>query len=200
MSSDNAVMNEQYLATDSQEIQKTLIGTELDCCGSQGSKLIQTNCILFDTLLVSIPCAHAVTFFDSCPRLLKSKYLDVTVLRRGVGEVRAVVGRAPACWQVWRGMQYKEECFYNWTWGVCSHWKQTNDWSQPTFMNGPGQPLRSFSWTVTSKVLRCGVGEVRAVVGRAPACWQVWRGMQYKEECFYNWTWDVCSHWKQTND
>jgi hypothetical protein len=55
------------------------------------------------------------------------EYLDVTVLRRGVGEVRVVAGRAPACWQVWRGMQYKEECFYNWTWDVCSHWKQTND-------------------------------------------------------------------------
>jgi hypothetical protein len=58
------------------------------------------------------------------------EYLDATVLLRGVGEVRTVVGRAPACWQVWRGMQYKEECFYNWAWGVCSHWKQTNDSSQ----------------------------------------------------------------------
>jgi hypothetical protein len=58
---------------------------------------------------------------------VKLEYLDVTVLRHGVGEVRVVVGRAPACWQVWRGMQYKEECFYNWTWDVCSHWKQTND-------------------------------------------------------------------------
>jgi hypothetical protein len=38
---------------------------------------------------------------------VKLEYLDVTVLRRGVGEVRAVVGRAPACWQVWRGMQYR---------------------------------------------------------------------------------------------
>jgi hypothetical protein len=25
------------------------------------------------------------------------EYLDVTVLRRGVGEIRAVVGRDPAC-------------------------------------------------------------------------------------------------------
>jgi hypothetical protein len=33
------------------------------------------------------------------------QYLDVTVLRRGVGEVLVVVGRAPACGQVWRGMQ-----------------------------------------------------------------------------------------------
>jgi hypothetical protein len=54
-------------------------------------------------------------------------HLDVTVLWRGVGEVWAVVGRVAACWQVWRGMQYKEKCFYNWTWDVCSHWKQTND-------------------------------------------------------------------------
>jgi hypothetical protein len=44
---------------------------------------------------------------------VKLEYLDVTVLRRGVGEVRVVAGRAPACWQVWRGMHYKEECFYN---------------------------------------------------------------------------------------
>jgi hypothetical protein len=42
---------------------------------------------------------------------LKLECLDVTVLRRGVGEVRVVAGRAPAHWQVWRGMQYKEECF-----------------------------------------------------------------------------------------
>jgi hypothetical protein len=42
---------------------------------------------------------------------VKLAYLDVTVLRRGEGEVRVVEGRAPACWQVWRGMQYKEECF-----------------------------------------------------------------------------------------
>jgi hypothetical protein len=28
---------------------------------------------------------------------VKLEYLDVTVLRRGVGEVRVVVGRAPAC-------------------------------------------------------------------------------------------------------
>jgi hypothetical protein len=44
---------------------------------------------------------------------LKLEYLDVTVLRRGVEEVRVVAGRAPACRQVWRGMQRKEECFYN---------------------------------------------------------------------------------------
>jgi hypothetical protein len=44
---------------------------------------------------------------------VKLEYLDVTVLRRGVGEVLVVVGRTPACSQVWRGMQYKEECFYN---------------------------------------------------------------------------------------
>jgi hypothetical protein len=34
-------------------------------------------------------------------------YLEVTVLRRGVREVLVVAGRAPACWQVWRGMQYR---------------------------------------------------------------------------------------------
>jgi hypothetical protein len=28
---------------------------------------------------------------------VKLEYLDVTVLRRGVGEVRVVAGRAPAC-------------------------------------------------------------------------------------------------------
>jgi hypothetical protein len=32
------------------------------------------------------------------------EYLDLTVHRREVGEVFVVVGRAPACWQVWRGM------------------------------------------------------------------------------------------------
>jgi hypothetical protein len=42
---------------------------------------------------------------------IKLEYLDVTVLRCGVGEVRVVAGRAPTFWQVWRGMQYKEECF-----------------------------------------------------------------------------------------
>jgi hypothetical protein len=42
----------------------------------------------------------------------KLEYLDVTVLRRGVGEVRVVAGRAPTCWQVWRGMQYRRsQCF-----------------------------------------------------------------------------------------
>jgi hypothetical protein len=46
---------------------------------------------------------------------VKLEYLDVTVLRRGVGEVQVVAGRAPACWQVWRGMQYRRsQCFYNW--------------------------------------------------------------------------------------
>jgi hypothetical protein len=44
---------------------------------------------------------------------VKLEYLDVIVFRRGVGEVRVVAGRAPACSQVWRGMQYKEEYFYN---------------------------------------------------------------------------------------
>jgi hypothetical protein len=49
--------------------------------------------------------------------------------------------------------------FYNWTWDVCSLWKQTNDWSQhpSTFTNGPGQPLRRFSWTVTSKYPSCNI-------------------------------------------
>jgi hypothetical protein len=71
--------------------------------------------------------------------LLQLEYLDATVLRRGVGEMRVVVGRDPACWQGWRV--------------VCSHWKQTNDLSQQpsTFRNGLGEPLRSFSWTVSSK-------------------------------------------------
>jgi hypothetical protein len=31
----------------------------------------------------------------------------VTVHRRGVGEVFVVVGRPPACWQVWSRMQYR---------------------------------------------------------------------------------------------
>jgi hypothetical protein len=30
-------------------------------------------------------------------KFLKLEYLDVTVLRRGVGEVGVVAGRAPAC-------------------------------------------------------------------------------------------------------
>jgi hypothetical protein len=34
-------------------------------------------------------------------------YLEVTVLRREVGEVLVVAGRAPVYWQVWRGMQYR---------------------------------------------------------------------------------------------
>jgi hypothetical protein len=70
---------------------------------------------------------------------VKLEYLDATVLRRGVGEVRVVVGRDQACWQGWRD--------------VCSHWKQTNDLSQhpSTFRNGLGEPMRSFSWTVSSK-------------------------------------------------
>jgi hypothetical protein len=67
------------------------------------------------------------------------EYLDATVLRRGVEEIRVVVGRDPACWQRWRD--------------VCTHWKQTNDLSQhpSTFRNGLGEPLRSFSWTVSYK-------------------------------------------------
>jgi hypothetical protein len=32
-----------------------------------------------------------------CRLEVKLEYLDVTVLRRGVGEVRIVAGRAPAC-------------------------------------------------------------------------------------------------------
>jgi hypothetical protein len=39
--------------------------------------------------------------------LVQLEYLCVTVLRRRVGEVRVVAGKAPACWQVWRGMQYR---------------------------------------------------------------------------------------------
>jgi hypothetical protein len=38
---------------------------------------------------------------------LQLGYLDVTVLRHEVGEVLLVVGTAPACRQVWRGMQYR---------------------------------------------------------------------------------------------
>jgi hypothetical protein len=71
------------------------------------------------------PCNWTKTV-DRHAKHTKLEYLDVTVLRRGIGEVRVVAGRAPACWQVWRGMQYKEKCFYNWTRDVCSHWKQTN--------------------------------------------------------------------------
>jgi hypothetical protein len=73
------------------------------------------------------------------PYGVQLEYLDTTVLRRGVGEIRVVVGRDPACWQGSRD--------------VCSHWKQTNDLSQhpSTLGNGLGEPLRSFSWTVSSK-------------------------------------------------
>jgi hypothetical protein len=53
---------------------------------------------------------------------IQLEYLELTVRRREVGEVLIVAGRAPACWHVWRGMQYKEECCYDWTWDVCSPW------------------------------------------------------------------------------
>jgi hypothetical protein len=71
--------------------------------------------------------------------IVQLEYLDATVLWRGLGEIRVVVGRDPACWQGWRD--------------VSSHWKQTNDLSQhpSTFTNGLGEPLRSFFWTVSSK-------------------------------------------------
>jgi hypothetical protein len=38
---------------------------------------------------------------------VKLEYLDLTVLRCGVGEVLVVAGRAPACREVWMGMQYR---------------------------------------------------------------------------------------------
>jgi hypothetical protein len=53
-------------------------------------------------------------YYFSINQFVKLEYLDVTVLRRGVGEVLVVAGRSPACQEVWRGMQdrrslYKEE-------------------------------------------------------------------------------------------
>jgi hypothetical protein len=44
---------------------------------------------------------------SSSNNTVQLEYLDVRVLRRGVGEIRVVMRRAPACWQVWRGMQYR---------------------------------------------------------------------------------------------
>jgi hypothetical protein len=35
------------------------------------------------------------------------EYLELTIRWREVGEVLVVTGRAPACWLVWRGMQYR---------------------------------------------------------------------------------------------
>jgi hypothetical protein len=40
-------------------------------------------------------------------KLVQPEYLERTVRRREVGEVLVVAGRAPACWLVWRGMQYR---------------------------------------------------------------------------------------------
>jgi hypothetical protein len=81
---------------------------------------------------------------------LLNTHLDVTVIRCGAGEVRVVAGRALACRQVWRGMQYKEECLYSWTWDVCLHWKQTNDWSHLNF--------HEWTWPTTAQLfLDCHV-------------------------------------------
>jgi hypothetical protein len=89
--------------------------------------------------LVTVVSSGDATFTRIWEYSLQLEYLDATVLRRGVGGIRIVGGRDPACWQGWRD--------------VCSHWKQTNDLSQhpSTFRNGLGEPLRSFSWTVSSK-------------------------------------------------
>jgi hypothetical protein len=47
-------------------------------------------------LKLSLHCRNYLDFISSNNEL-QLEYLDVTVLRRGVGEVRVVVGRAPAC-------------------------------------------------------------------------------------------------------
>jgi hypothetical protein len=62
-------------------------------------------------IIVQFHATAALPFGKEAP--VQLGYLDVTVLQRGVGEIRVLVGRAPACWQRWRD--------------VCSHWKQTND-------------------------------------------------------------------------
>jgi hypothetical protein len=61
------VKNEQYLATDSQQTRRRIGFEQLGCLGSQSSKLIQINCIVFDRLDVTVPCVHAVTCSESCP-------------------------------------------------------------------------------------------------------------------------------------
>jgi hypothetical protein len=63
---------------------------------------------------------------DQAFLVVQLEYLELTVRRREVGQVLVVAGRAPAGWQVWRGMQDKEEFCYDWTWDVCSPWKETN--------------------------------------------------------------------------
>jgi hypothetical protein len=42
---------------------------------------------------------------------VKFEYLDVTVLQHGVGEVRVLAGRTPACWQVWRECSTRKNAF-----------------------------------------------------------------------------------------
>jgi hypothetical protein len=45
-------------------------------------------------------CTSVYLYFQAVRMVesdLQLEYLDVTVLRRGVGEVRVVAGRAPAC-------------------------------------------------------------------------------------------------------
>jgi hypothetical protein len=43
--------------------------------------------------------------------LVQLEYSDVTVLRRGVGEVRVVARGAPACWQAWRECSIRKNSF-----------------------------------------------------------------------------------------
>jgi hypothetical protein len=97
---------------------------------SLSSNKLLRNCLptQLPVLFIFVIVSRLRTWRLTTEWTLQLGYLHVTVLRRGVREVRVVVGRAPAWWQVWRGMQYRRsQCFYNWTWDVCSHWKQTND-------------------------------------------------------------------------
>jgi meiotically up-regulated gene 157 (Mug157) protein len=47
------------------------------------------------------------TDFKNALEIVQLEYLELTVRRREAGEVLVVAGRAPACWLVWRGMQYR---------------------------------------------------------------------------------------------
>jgi hypothetical protein len=98
-----------------------------------------------DTIFLSINSDAEVMRSLPCRLRVQREYLDVTVLRRGVGEVRVVAGRAPACWQVWRGMQYRRSQAFNLRRLLSL---KANEWLITTALN-----FHEWTWPTTAHLL-----------------------------------------------
>jgi hypothetical protein len=89
-----------------------------------------------------------------------------------------------ACWLVWSGMQYRRSQKEIISYLIVLHCVGVLVSIMFT------HPMFSFMcWMADSYTFHCYIHEE-----------QTFLTSLYKEECCYDWTWDVYSHWRETND